>query len=103
MLTPNLEDACPILYFDCPHRVMMFKLSACPLTFVGYRQTSNIIHTPVVNKIADHSDVVGASPVGAAPTTSSFLTKHLASMDCTKKTAKRDGKHLSFGIWCDLC
>ena len=24
------------------------------------------------NKIIDHSDVVGASPVGAAPTTSSF-------------------------------
>ena len=26
------------------------------------------------NKIVDHSDVVGASPVGAAPTTSSFFT-----------------------------
>ena len=26
------------------------------------------------NKIVDHSDVVGASPVGAAPTTSSFST-----------------------------
>ena len=29
----------------------------------------NISHTLVGNKIADHSDVVGASPVGAAPTT----------------------------------
>ena len=28
----------------------------------------------VGNKIVDHSDVVGASPVGAAPTTSSFST-----------------------------
>ena len=37
-----------------------------------YRQTSNISHTLVDNKIVDHSDVVGASPVGAAPTTSSF-------------------------------
>ena len=39
-----------------------------------YRQTSNIICTLVGNKIVDHSDVVGASPVGAAPTTSSFST-----------------------------
>ena len=30
--------------------------------------------TLVCNKIVDHSDVVGASPVGAAPTTSSFST-----------------------------
>ena len=39
-----------------------------------YRQTSDIIRTLVGNKIADHSDVVGASPVGAAPTTYSFPT-----------------------------
>ena len=37
-----------------------------------YRQVSNISHTLAGNKIVDHSDVVGASPVGAAPTTSSF-------------------------------
>ena len=37
-------------------------------------QTFNIRHIFVGNKIVDHSDVVGASPVGAAPTTSSFLT-----------------------------
>ena len=37
-----------------------------------YRQTSNIRRTLAENKIGDHSDVVGASPVGAAPTTSSF-------------------------------
>ena len=42
--------------------------------FVKYRQVSNIRHTLVDNKIVDHSDVVGASPVGAAPTTSSFST-----------------------------
>ena len=30
--------------------------------------------TFVGNKIVDHSDVAGASPVGAAPTTSSFST-----------------------------
>ena len=39
-----------------------------------HRQVSNIRRTLVVNKIVDHSDVVGASPVGAAPTTSSFST-----------------------------
>ena len=40
----------------------------------NYRETSNIRRTLVGNKIVDHSDVVGASPVGAAPTTSSFST-----------------------------
>ena len=35
-------------------------------------QTSNIRHTLAGNKIVDHSDVVGASPVGTAPTTYSF-------------------------------
>ena len=39
-----------------------------------YRQVSNIRCTLVGNKIVDHSDVVGASPVAAAPTTSPFST-----------------------------
>ena len=39
-------------------------------TALIYRKTSNIRHTLVGNKIVDHSDVVGASPVGAAPTAS---------------------------------
>ena len=39
-----------------------------------YRKTSSISRTLVGNKIVDNSDVVGASPVGAAPTTSSFST-----------------------------
>ena len=39
-----------------------------------YCETSNISHTLVGNGIVDHSDVVEASPVGAAPTTSSFST-----------------------------
>ena len=38
-----------------------------------YRQVSNISCT-LGNRIVDHSDIVGASPVGAAPTTSSFST-----------------------------
>ena len=39
-----------------------------------YRKTSNICRTLVGDKRVDHSDVSGASPVGAAPTTSSFST-----------------------------
>ena len=47
---------------------------ACYNIVVIYRQISNISRILVGNKIVDHSDVVGASPVGAAPTTSSFST-----------------------------
>ena len=43
-------------------------------TRMKYRQVSNIRRILIGNNIVDHSDVVGASPVGAAPTTSSFST-----------------------------
>ena len=43
-------------------------------TNIKYRKTSNISRTLEGNKLFDNSDVVGASPVGAAPTTSSFST-----------------------------
>ena len=53
---------------DSPGRFKdVYKLRA-------YRQVSNISPTSVGNEIVGHSDVVGASPVGAAPTTSSFST-----------------------------
>ena len=45
----------------------------CTCVF-DYRQVSFIRRILAGNKIVDHSDVVGASPVGAAPTTSSFST-----------------------------
>ena len=48
------------------------------------------------SKFVDPSDVVGASPTGAAPTTFSFLTSHLASIYWAKTTARRDQKQLSF-------
>ena len=67
---------------------------------MSYCQTSDIRRTWVGNKIVDHSDVVGASPVGAAPTTSSWSTWHLASMGWPKATARREDNHLSFWIWC---
>ena len=46
------------------------------IRILTYRQTSNIrrIKSQKANKIVDHSDVVGASPVGAVPTTSSIST-----------------------------
>ena len=40
----------------------------------SYRKTSNISRTLVGDEIVDKSDVVEASPVGAAPTSSSFST-----------------------------
>ena len=64
-----------------------------------YRLVSNIRRTLVGNLIVDHSDVPGATPVGAAPTTSSFSTEHLASIYCAKATASQVKKHLSFEIW----
>ena len=77
-----------------------------PMNFVMwglcYHQTSHISRALRGSKLADHSDVIGASPVGAAPTTSSSSTYHLASMDWAKTNARRDEKHLSFGIWCGL-
>ena len=78
------------------------QVSGNSLAKHNYCQISNISHTSIGNEFIDHSDVVGASPVGAAPTTSSFWTQHLASMDWSKTTARRDQKHLSFGIWCAL-
>ena len=67
-------------------------------SYPKYHQTSNISGNLRGNEIVDHSDVFGASPVGAAPTTSSLSTKHLDSMAWAKTTARRGEKHLSFGI-----
>ena len=56
--------------FDCDKHRAVRTISS----HVTYRQTSNIRRTLVGNKLVDHADVVGASPVGAAPTTSSYPT-----------------------------
>ena len=53
---------------------MIYNLYRWFIAGLEYRQVSNIRLTLVGNKIVDHSDVVGASPVGAAPITSSFST-----------------------------
>ena len=54
------------------------------------------------NKIIDHSDVVGASPVGAAPTTSSLSTSPLNSwLQWIKQRQLQDEKRIIyvFFIW----
>ena len=56
-----------------PPRILKGESYVC-FTLHVYRQVSNIRCTLVGNNIVDHSDVVGASPVGAAPTTSLFST-----------------------------
>ena len=62
----------PNLYLDQP--ITKARCQPCIIPHWQYRKTSNIGRTLVINKIVDNSDVVGASPVGAAPTTSSFST-----------------------------
>ena len=54
-----------------------------------HRQTSNKSCSLVGNNtIADHPEVVEASPLGAALTTSSFSTYDLASMDWAETTTR---------------
>ena len=62
-----LEGLCLIVYWLIRfYQQLKFQHKYC--------QVSNIRHTLVGNKIIDHSDVVVASPIGVAPTTSSFST-----------------------------
>ena len=75
----NLEPTRPNGLMGCKVPTDLMKISVKVATHMGfyysiYCQTSNITCTLVGNKIVDHSDVVGASPVSAAPTTSSFST-----------------------------
>ena len=54
--------------------VLLTCAYVCHLMHIDYHQVSNTRRTLVGNKIVNHSDVVGASPAGAAPATSSFST-----------------------------
>ena len=55
-------------YINQLYAVLSIQMCMSPVTF-DYCQTSNIRCTLVGNKLVDHSDVVGAMLVGAAPTT----------------------------------
>ena len=57
-----------VLYFALP---AYFGLKYRWVSRKEYRQVSNAL---VGNEIVDQSNVVGASPIDAAPTTSSFST-----------------------------
>ena len=70
----------------------------CPNTV----KVSNISRPLAGYKIVDHSDVVGASPVGAAPTTFHSRLNTWLLLDWAKTTARRDEKQLSLGIACVL-
>ena len=71
----NLQDEFEYYNFKILlHLPGVNELITDDIAIAKYRQVSNIRHTLVGNKIVDHSDVVGASPVSAAPTTSSFST-----------------------------
>ena len=66
--------------------------------YYRYRQICTISRTLLGNKLGDHSDVIGASPVGAFPTASSYLSYHLASRDLAKATTRWDENNLRFGL-----
>ena len=85
--TPSKNPENANLY-DISHASIHTQL--CSQLFTTYRKTFNISLTLVGHKIVDYSDVVGTSPVGAAPTTSSFSTSHMASMDWAKAVARGD-------------
>ena len=90
------------LNIDFSNKVMWLFTVEPSGSQIIYRKTSNIRRTLARNKIVDHSDVVGALPVGAAPTTSSFSTWHLASRDSAKTVARQYENILSVEIWCVL-
>ena len=62
---------------------------------LNYHQTSNKSRNLVGNKIVDHTDVVGISPVSAAPITS-WLNTWLKWI--RQRQEQDEEKHLSFGI-----
>ena len=58
------------LFIDSPRITFPRNIMVMPFHFQMHRQVSNIRRTLEGNKFVDHSDVVGASLVGAAPTAS---------------------------------
>ena len=82
MYTKTHDDPCQqipigidmVLSITLPDNNQLWEQSVDQCRPHNYRKTSNMSRTLVGNKIVYNSDVVGASPVGAAPTTSSFST-----------------------------
>ena len=72
--TKYIQDFVQILRLGMVFHVWIYCEMDVRIKYETYRKTSNISRTLVGNKIVDNSNVVGASPIAAAPTTSSFLT-----------------------------
>ena len=71
-------------------KVQVFYFQTESVTeYITYRQVSNISCTLIGNQIVDHSDVVEASPVSAAPTTSCQLHLHSPLNTWHQYTAQR--------------
>ena len=59
----------------CSHDIARLKTGISSASALKmHRKTSDMICTLVGNEIVEHSDVVGASPIDTALTTSSFST-----------------------------
>ena len=68
--------SCLVVWKKINHRALRISrnITIVPEDNATCRQISNISRTLVGKKLIDHSYVVGASPVGAVPTTSSLST-----------------------------
>ena len=67
----NTSRPCDTYLHRSPRGYIHYSI-CIPSLLNNYHQFSNIRRTLAGNKIVDHSDVVRALPVSAAPTTSSF-------------------------------
>ena len=75
----SLSNMLAYAYMICFHINLIITIHVIHIivrSLIKYHdhETSNTSRMFVCNKIVDHSDVVGTSPVGTAPITSSFLT-----------------------------
>ena len=82
--------------------IYTYLISSWALRYFTYHQTSNISCTLVGNIIVDHSDVVGASPIGAAPKKLYFQLNTWLQWTGQRQLQNKTRKHLSLRIWCHL-
>ena len=71
---PCIVDLHIILSKQLTPYLLLFFFGYTNFVFLRHRQTSSVRRNSWDNKPVDHSDVVEAPHVGAAPTTSSFST-----------------------------
>ena len=81
----------PPISADISHVLMRCHFSNLPMPKITYLQVSNIRRTLIGIKVVDHSDVVGASPAGAAPTATSFNSRLNAWLQYIARIQLQDG------------